>query len=99
MDNRDLLYLPESNAGFEAWIRRHPTGFVVNAIRTGAQAMVWHQATCHHLQPDGQSHWVDGEYIKACSLHPGVLAEWISERKEEVHYCSDCRDLWSKGHS
>jgi hypothetical protein len=99
MSQSGALYLPESNAAYEAWVKQHPAGYVINAAKNSSVAMYWHRVGCGHIQPDGIVQFVGGDFIKACALDPGELAAWAKQRTEALLYCKDCQLRWEKEHS
>lgn len=85
-DDREGVFLPESDDAYAAWVHAHPRGYVVN--KTGADSMMWHRADCGHIKPDGVLQFVP---FKACAADPGELAMWAKSQPEALTYCSDCR--------
>ena|SRR5579859_4313060 len=94
MLSADLVFLPEHDVEYQEWVRQYPHGFVINAHKNAAYPMYWHRADCGHIQPNGILRFVEGEFIKACSLNPGELAAWAKPRSEGLNYCKDCRSRW-----
>lgn len=92
--NQDLVMLPADDQAYADWIAMHRHGYVINAHKSHSVQMMWHRADCGHIQPDGVLHWVTGTYLKACSLNPRALAEWVKGRPEALMYCRTCRDKW-----
>jgi hypothetical protein len=90
------VFLPESLAAYAQWFQTHPNGYIINAHKTGALPMVWHRVGCGHIEPDGVTKFIGGDYLKACTDDPGELALWAKARKESLHYCTDCRAAGSK---
>src|SRR5260221_13620746 len=82
---------PELEADYEAWVRRHPQGFVINVK---SDVLVWHRADCGHIRPDGTLHFITDAAIKACSLNPATLAPWAKQQRADLEYCKDCRTKW-----
>jgi hypothetical protein len=61
--------------------------------------MYWHQATCGTIKWDHKDvTWVEGEFLKACSMNPGELAVWAKVRTEELKYCKHCQQAWNANH-
>jgi hypothetical protein len=96
MPDADAVYIPEVEGTYADWLRQHPSGYVINAPKSGTQPMMWHRADCEHIQPFENTHLVEGDWLKACSLNPGALAVWAMTHGRELHYCKDCRDMWLK---
>jgi hypothetical protein len=94
MDDFGHIELPVRDADYERWVREHQHGHVINAHKTGAFPTYWHRADCGHIRPDGETRFVEGDFIKACSLNPGALAVWAKARPEALNYCMSCRDTW-----
>ncbi len=90
------VYVPESENGYNQWMRQNQRGYVVNAPRSAAskQSMMWRQADCPHIQPGGGQHFVESGDLKACSRNPGPLAVWACERGKALVYCERCRGRW-----
>lgn len=93
-----LVTLPTNDQSYAAWVAAHPQGYIINAHKSHSVPMVWHRAEWGHIKPDGVLHWVTGDYLKACSLNPGALAEWAKERPETLVNCQACRDKWMSEH-
>ncbi len=93
------IFVPETNAAYEAWVRLHPEGFVINASQSRSQAIYWHRADCSHIEPADGWRFVGDDLMKACALDPGDLAEWAKQRPEALHYCKDCRNTSEKSRS
>ena len=91
MSEGGAVYLPDSNAEYTDWFQAHPTGYIINAHKTGSMPMVWHRAGGGHIRPDGVTPFIGGEYVKACALDPGELAVWAKSRRELLNMCKDCR--------
>jgi hypothetical protein len=89
----DLVSLPDTEEQFATWVRADPHGYVINAHRRHQIRMVWHRADCPTLN-DPNSVYITGDFLKACSLNPGALAEWAKPRREPLEYCLACRDRW-----
>lgn len=98
MEDVDVLAIPVRDAEYEAWIRHHPRGFIINVKKSSGSAMVWHRADCDHIQPDGTLRFITSAAIKACSSDPGVLAVWAVEQHMPLEYCKDCQYRWRKEH-
>src|SRR5690349_16765816 len=96
MADADAVYIPEVEHTYAEWVKQHPRGYVINAPKSGMQAMVWHRADCDTIQPFKDTHLVEGDYLKACSLNPATLAVWAMTHGRELHYCQACRDRWLK---
>src|SRR4051812_24819726 len=72
----------DDDAGYEAWLTEHPSGWVVNARRPPSSAYLkLHRAACATISQlqAGYSRWTTGGYIKVCA-----------ERREEL-------DAWAQG--
>jgi hypothetical protein len=95
----ETVFLPETEEAYTAWVRQHPHGHVINALKGTTQTatpMIWHRADCFHIEPADSVRYVTGEFIKACALNPAVLAVWAKPRPEALNYCMDCESVWSK---
>lgn len=93
-----MVLLPKTDEEFETWRDQHPGGYIINAHKQHGLPMYWHQAgACWHIS--GHDNWVNGDYLKACSLNAGELAVWAKARREELRYCQDCAARWEKEQS
>jgi hypothetical protein len=100
MHAHPLVELPLTEDDYNAWLARHPHGFVINAWKKSThvpedlRGMTWHRADCGHIGPFGALRYVTGDTLKACSTNPGALSEWAVTQREPLHYCLSCRDKW-----
>jgi hypothetical protein len=104
----DAVFLPDTEEAYAAWVKEHHNGYIMNLSSGEAvkPLMVWHQANCGHIQPDGKLLFVEGQHLKACCDNPGVLAvwavNWAMSRKHSQSvsswYCVDCRIEWNRVH-
>ena len=72
----------DDDAGYLAWTRAHPAGFVLNAHRNpGASYLKLHRATCHTVtgNPARGTVWTRA-YSKHCSEDRLELVRWARER-------------------
>ena len=72
----------DDDAGYEAWLRDHPRGFVVNCERNPRAAyLMLHRAGCHTISgaPTAGATWTAGGYIKVCADTPGELDLWAQD--------------------
>ena len=99
MEGEHGVFLPATNEAYEAWVRQHPQGYVVNASKSQTQELFWHRADCPHIGPAEGWRYVGDDLMKACALDPGELAAWVKQRPEGLRYCADCRSKWAKEHS
>jgi 5-methylcytosine-specific restriction enzyme A len=70
---------------YQAWLRLHPDGFVLNTRRTpSGQYVVLHRATCSRISaytrktPPGA--FTERGYIKVCAADVSSLKQWIRAR-------------------
>jgi hypothetical protein len=94
MTMSEEIVMPVTDADYEAWIRAHPHGYVINIPKSEGGVMYWRRADCDHIRPDGTLRFVEGQRIKACSLDPGALASWVKQQPQPLNYCITCRDKW-----
>jgi hypothetical protein len=92
------VFLPETNETYEAWVRQHPHGYVINAVPSHSEDMYWHRADCPHIGPADGWRYIGVDLMKACALDPGELVEWAKQRSESLRYCKSCRFKWAKEH-
>lgn len=68
----------DDDVGYEAWLRAHPGGVVVNCERNPrASYVMLHRASCHTISgtpPSGRS-WTT-QYLKVCADAAGELEAW-----------------------
>lgn len=70
------------DAGYEAWLVTHPSGWVVNARRSPtATYLKLHRAGCTTISQlqAGYSRWTTGEYIKVCPERRDELDAWARQ--------------------
>ena len=80
----------DDDAGYLAWIARHPSDYVVNAERRPrATYLFLHRAMCPRITKlqAGARRWT-GDYIKLCSLGVKGLPEWAGTVGERGHPCA-----------
>ena len=68
----------DDDAGYEDWIRRNPTGFVVNTTRNpSAGYLKLHRASCRTISgtPPRGGPW-NGLYVKVCAATVLELSVW-----------------------
>ena len=90
MEEQSRVLLPETEEEYTAWVRGHPSGYVINSHKHHAGKMVWHRACCGHIAPDEKIRYVTGDYDKACCTNPGTLAVWAKQRPERLELCQGC---------
>lgn len=69
------------DAGYEAWLRSHPSGWVVNTPRSPKASYIkLHAAACAHVKrlQAGYATFTSGEYIKVCAVDRGALDDWAA---------------------
>lgn len=77
-----LRRFENDDAGYEAWLAAHPSGWVVNAGRRPSAAYLkLHEAQCPTISQlrAGYSRWTTGEYIKVCAEHRKELDDWAQQ--------------------
>ncbi|MEX0761222.1 MAG: hypothetical protein WD333_02095 [Dehalococcoidia bacterium] len=66
----------DDDSGYLDWIRRHPTGFVINCHRTPRpDYLMLHRATCMSIAGPGKN-YTSGEYGKVCAVTKEELNAW-----------------------
>jgi len=74
----------EDDASYQAWLRRHPAGYIINTPRSKpANYMVLHRASCSTIgdynkmaRPGG---FTEREYIKICATDLAGLRAWVRQ--------------------
>ncbi len=83
----------DDDAGYLAWVRGHPAGFVVNVddpLQTPRYPMV-HSASHKAVSSPARDNYTTGRYIKVCSIHLGELEQWAqSTYGRPLVHCSQC---------
>ena len=84
----------DDDAGYLAWLRVHPMGFVLNTERSPrAGYLVMHRASCRSISRTtavGMRSWTTN-YIKVCSDDRGQIEKWAKDRTDEVPWeCGHC---------
>ena len=77
----EFLY---NEAGYLAWVREHPAGFVLHTERNqNPYYMILHRATCPQIseysakmRPGG---FTERDFIKICALDVACLRQWVSK--------------------
>lgn len=78
----------DDQEGYIAWLRGHPSGYVVNCNRSPSAAyLVLHRATCWTISGT-QKNWTGGSYIKVCADTLADLDTW--GQRETGVYPSRC---------
>jgi hypothetical protein len=89
----EFLY---NEAGYLAWIREHPAGFVLHTERNkNPYYMILHRATCPQIseytakmRPGG---FTERDFIKICSLDVDCLRLWIPRHgRPDGSFSSTC---------
>lgn len=68
----------DDDAGYLAWLTRHPGGYVLNAERTPrASYLKLHRVGCRSIsgRPAAGDRWT-ADYIKVCAEDAGTIEEW-----------------------
>ncbi len=85
----------EDDAGYVAWLRANPSGFVVNCEREPkARYVVFHRAGCSTISgtPSNGGSWTSA-YAKACASTRAELERWCVERTGRgPTACGRCAD-------
>src|SRR4051812_46634030 len=72
-----LAQFVSDDDGYLRWLRRNPSGYVVNSHRTpGPEYLVLHRASCRWINTGVPNNWTTTGYIKTCSPDVTALAEW-----------------------
>jgi hypothetical protein len=83
----------DQDAGYIAWLRAHPDGFVVNThLPPGPGYLILHRASCKTISRDlpGVRSWTR-RYGKACASTSGELHDWAArEVGGWLHSCGLC---------
>jgi hypothetical protein len=83
----------DDDAGYLAWVQRHPGGFVLNAERRPSPSyLILHRAQCAHItRASQQGRWTTA-YVKACAPEVAELERWASTvvggRLQPCHWCA-----------
>ena len=83
----------DDDAGYHAWLRAWPNGFVLNCDRQPSpDYLVLHRATCRfisHLGPNMAT--FTGDYIKVCSTDRTAVRQWAhANAGAEGTFCQHC---------
>jgi hypothetical protein len=83
----------KSETEYLAWVRSHPTGYVVNLDRVGIRAeypMV-HLASHKLVSSPAFTNYTDGDYIKVCSENLVELEQWsLAKSRRRLAHCKVC---------
>ena len=81
----------DDEAGYFAWLRGNPAGYVLNTSRSGAPSTprVLHLATCRSIS-GAHSNYTTRDYIKVCSLGRQELIDWAAAGPREADGCGLC---------
>lgn len=84
----------DDDAGYEAWLRKHPAGFVVNAWRVpDSSYLKLHRASCATIngRPTNGESWTTTT-SKTCATTIAVLDAWARGVAGEVpDRCGSCQ--------
>jgi hypothetical protein len=82
MEGEQLRTFADDDAGYLAWVERHPHGFVVNTYRRpDPRYLLLHRATCGTIRgkPARGDRWTTGDFSKACSETRADLDHWARQ--------------------
>jgi hypothetical protein len=83
----------DDEAGYMAWVKQNPRGYVVNCERTpGPNYLILHHANCKTIngKPALGKFWTD-LYIKVCSMNLRELEGWAKKDVGgELRECKIC---------
>lgn len=84
----------DDDAGYMAWMRANPKGFVLNCERRPRpEYLMLHRSLCAHITEDDStmSNWTTKNYIKVCSTEVRDLKGWArAETGGAVTRCETC---------
>jgi hypothetical protein len=72
----------DDDLGYKLWLRAHPAGWVVNAMRSPSPAYLkLHRARCTKISrlQAAYSRWTTGDYIKVCAERRDDLEAWARQ--------------------
>ena len=74
----------DGDAGYHAWLRAWPKGFVLNCNREPSPGcLVLHRATCNFTGDLGPSMATfTGDYIKVCSTDRTAVRQWAHDNAD-----------------
>lgn len=75
---------------YTQWVQDNPTGFVLNAPRSGRTPLVLHQADCHHIKPATGWNYASNTQIKVCASDRREVEAWAREQGGIIRDCPDC---------
>lgn len=84
----------DDDEGYQAWVRHHETGFVLNSYRTPHPDYVMlHRTTCGWIRrPIERGHRLTNAYIKICSPDRPPLEDWSQQQVGiNAQPCGLCR--------
>jgi hypothetical protein len=88
-----MILFERDEAGYKEWVRRHPTGFVVNHhARPKPHYLILHRATCHTITgvPTRGTTWTT-PYVKRCAEQRTELEHWAkSALAATLQPCAFC---------
>lgn len=91
--DQDITTFADNDAAYLAWVAAHPSGFVINALRTPKSGPVLlHRAACKFITgtPPNGNVWT-GEQIKHCSTSLQSLETWaLDATGEPARHCKLC---------
>ncbi len=81
----------DDDAGYLAWVRAHPDGFVVNAPRSGGSVpLILHGARCTFISSVIRSNYTTTSYYKVCAEDREALLRWLQGRAGKWKTCPVC---------
>ena len=90
-----LVWFEDDDAGYRAWLRVWPIGFVLNCNRNPTpDYLVLHRCTCRFItELDPRMKTFTGEYIKVCSTDRRALKQWArTQTGAETTDCLHCME-------
>jgi hypothetical protein len=86
----DMTRFEDDDDAFRTWIYAHPSGFVVNAVRSNDPGQpILHRAMCETITPTPDKAWT-GQFIKLCSENRYELDAWARSVGKRLTECTFC---------
>ena len=69
----------DADRSYLAWLKQHPSGYVLNVLRTHASSgAMLHRSECFTIRNEAfrRAGWTTGFYVKVCSPSREALRNW-----------------------
>lgn len=92
LPNTEIVVSASGQDGeYEAWVRRHSSGYVMRQADRAADGFVLHHAECGHLDLDGKDFTLRTANPRHCCTSSRVLEHWsVTQTGSPPRRCGSC---------